>query len=134
MKKIVFIVLFIVSTIVVSAQAEWFTTSHFSVTPVPRVEWSEWTPVEILVSIDIPAKRIVIFSDEQQIIDVQSFVKKTFPNCDAYGSYATDTNYGLIYVSLYFFTTGEVQLEIQYSDVAYKYQFKNVNDKQRTFY
>jgi len=126
--------LFVVSTIIASAQTTWFTTSHFSATSLPKIEWSEWTPVEIQVSIDVSANRIVIFSSEQQIIDVRSFVKKTFPNCDAYGSYATDTNYGLIYVSLYFFTTGEVQLEIQYSDVAYKYQFKELNDKQRTFY
>lgn len=125
MKKLIFLLLLVIATVTATAQTEWFTASYYSSTLRPVVSWSEWRPVEIEVSIDATTKHIVIYSSEMQIIDYQTIEKKEFSNCDAYGAYATDSNYGLIYISLYFFHSGELQLEIQYSDVAYKYQFKN---------
>lgn len=124
MKKLIFLLLFVIATVTASAQTEWFVTSHYSITPYPEVSWSEWYPTEVEVSMDIPNKHIVIYSSKKQIIDYETLVKKEFSNCDAYGGYATDSKYGLIYISIYFFHSGEMQMEIQYSDVAYKYLFK----------
>jgi hypothetical protein len=124
MKKLIFLLLFVIVTITASAQTQWFTTSYYSVTPYPNVSWSEWYPVEISVSMNATTHHIEIFSSTKQIIDYQTLEKRVFSNCDAYGAYATDSNYGLIYISIYFFHTGEMQMEIQYNDVAYKYQFK----------
>lgn len=124
MRKLIFLLLFVIVTMAASAQTEWFVTSHYSITPYPEVNWSEWYPTEVEVSINTADKHIVIYSAKQQIIDYQTLVRKEYSNCNAYSGFATDANYGLIYISLYFFKTGELQLEIQYSDVAYKYQFK----------
>lgn len=124
MKKLITLLFVVMLTTATFAQTERFTTSHYSFTPLPSISWSEWYPAEILVTINAIEKHIVIYSSEIQIIDYQTLVKKEYLDCDVYGAYATDSDYGLIFLSIYFFKSGELQLEIQYNDVAYKYLFK----------
>jgi len=40
-------------------------------------EWSDWTEVNLLVTLDIPNLRITIYSDEKQIYDITSSEEET---------------------------------------------------------
>ncbi len=111
-------------TVVGTAQTTWYKTTHYSITPYPEVSWSEWYLTEILVSVDPTTHHIEIYSSEPQVLDYGSLTHKTYSTCDAYGAYGTDRNYKTIFVTMYFFFTGEFQIEVQYNDVAYKYQLK----------
>jgi hypothetical protein len=124
MKKLIFLLLIVMATMVASAQTSWFKATHFSITPYPEVSWFEWYTTDIMVYMDVKAQHIEIYSEVTQILDFKEVEEIKFSNCKAYGAYGTDRNYKTIYIFIYFFYTGEVQLEIQYSDVAYKYQLK----------
>jgi len=124
MKKLIFIfsLLLVVFTIQAQAQVDWYKATTFSMRALPSGLWSEETATFLPVSISSATKRIEIFTEAKQIFDYVTFSTTEFSYGTVYGSYATDSNYGAVYIEIIIYNSKQVYIKITYSDFEYKYK------------
>lgn len=122
MKKIIFILLFSLITVVTFAQPQYFKATSISLRILPNGTWSEWLQVDLPVFIDLDRKHIEVATAIPQIFDYTGFESERISGGTVYGSLATDSNYGKVYIQLYLYDDYRCYLKVIYSDMEYQYQ------------
>lgn len=121
MKKLVFLALFTLVTLVSNAQASWFKATSFCYKEPSDIYWSEWTNVDLKVVLDVQRKHIEILSSSPQIFDFLGLEKTSIVGGNVYSSYATDTNYTSVIIEIYIYDNNECYFVVTYNDIEYKY-------------
>jgi len=128
MKKIIFLLLVVFSTITVSAQELWCRASKVKVANNDLKIVVPWKPVDMPVYIDLLNQRIEIYSQKTQIIDFYDMMETPFSDGLMYSAYGTDTDYRTIYVVIFLFDSGITYLEVNYSDLHITYNLVPASD------
>lgn len=125
MKKIILLIIILLSSIGVDAQEKQGKCVAISYS-IENQSFSDWQDTDIPITIDFSRKKIVIYSKEVQVIDYVGFVPSQNQEYNILSSQATDSKYQTINIQLFSpkKDLGYIVIGIEYSDVKYMYIVK----------
>lgn len=120
MKKYILLILFVMISFLTFSTERWYTATGFSAKTPAQTEFSEWRKCNIPIMIDVEKKRVVIKSQETQIIDWENLEQKYQDGDMYFVGYATDIRYTTIKLEIWIQQT-QIVVRIYYSDIEYQY-------------
>lgn len=120
MKKVFFILIFVIAAITTQAEPLWYRITGITIN-VEKSGWSEWKATEIPLCIDLNTKHIEVFTEEVQVFDYTGFQPTKYTEGVIFESLGTDSNYRTVAITLAMYDSGEIFLKISYNDVEYIY-------------
>lgn len=123
MKKFVFILMLLVSSFLTFAQTGLFQVTEFYIKFNDETEWSKFDITDdFLIFTDFAENHIEIYSNKTQIIDYVKLEMIEFNSGTLYASYATDTDYSVVYLEFICYAYGDEYIQLTYPHVMYKYK------------
>lgn len=125
MKKKLLLLIVILISFTVSSQYFSRQTTGLKIKQT-NTEWSNvWDPCEVSIIFNLEKNRIIIFSKENQIFDIDEYLP--IRNEDDYRIYSmrcNDTDYKKCTIFLYYYydISNYKAIHIRYSDVEYSYK------------
>ena len=125
MKKFILLLIMFVFSLGSFAQTEYYKTYAFRC-KVENGGWTEWTRSDIPVTFELSQNRLIIFTEQDQIIDYGNLREKTTSSYKMLYGPATDSQYNNIYIYITRYKSGVFVITVEYSDIQYSYKIKKV--------
>ena len=135
MKKLFIIVTLLLAVVSTFAQEMYsYRATHIKFKQ-PGYEWSNWQEVGGTINVEFrtSSKRINVYSKDPQYIDYENLEQTTYSDKIMFSGYGTDTKYSRIYIKLTIWNDGDIFLQIDYSDLSYKYFMKPVTNNLNSY-
>jgi len=128
MKKLILLVIILISTISIKAEKFYYKTSVIAIDNLDGYGYGKWKPCEVNITIDFDNERIVIYSDEVQIMDIESIYNTKYPGYTMVICYTNDTQYNNCLLRLFIYDNGDLYIKLEYNNIVYKYKIKRYDN------
>ena len=89
-------------------------------------QWVGWQQTNIDIAWDYDSRKLVIYSDEVQVIDYWN-IKESYSNgVTMYTMNADDTQNHRLILQIYVYNNGGAYIKMLYSNVEYKYELRSL--------
>jgi len=128
MKKIILLVIILIRPISISAETFYYKTSAIAIDNLDGHGYGKWKPCEVNLIIDFDSEQIIIYSEEVQIMDIESTYNIEYPGYTMVGCWTNDTQYNKCLLRLFIYDNGNLYVKLEYNNIIYKYKIKRYDN------
>ena len=122
MKKFFLLVVILFTTTLSFSQTIWRQTDLVNLDY--GYGYTGWQHCVANVKIDIDNDRIVIYTQETQIFDIETLNTVQYSNYKLLQCVVNDSKYVRCYMDIYIYNYGNSYIKLTYSNIVYKYRLK----------
>lgn len=112
-------------SLALTAQTKYYKTTLLAIDKFDGYGMSKWQYCEIDIEINFSTNRIIIYSDETQIIDLKESIITQYDGYNVLTANADDTRYNNMIIYIYMYYNKDAYIKIEYpGKLIYKYKLK----------
>jgi len=126
MKKLILLVIILISTISIKAEVFYYTTSAIAIDNLDGNGFGKWKQCNVDITINFETEQIIIYSSEIQIMDIESSYNIEYKDYTMVGLYINDTQYNKCLLKLFIYDSGSLYVKLEYNNIQYKYKINKI--------
>lgn len=124
MKKLILLVIILISTISISAKTLYYKSSALAIDIVDGKGYNPYVEHVIDIAIDFDTNKITIYNKDVQVLHIKEICGTKYSDFTVIECMTTDNLYRQCVVSMFSYNNGNLYIKLEYDYIIYKYKIK----------